>query len=112
MRISDWSSDVCSSDLNRDAAVEHASVTACLTEIAALVRCSWEPGFYLDVQASPNLPRVQCSASNLQNAILNLVFNARAAMPAGGVISIAAAEVFRGTKLGRAPCRERACQYV
>jgi signal transduction histidine kinase len=72
---------------------EHASVTACFEEILTLIGGSWKSGFHLDVQANPNLPMVKCNPLDLQNAILNLVFNARAAMPDGGVISITAGEV-------------------
>jgi signal transduction histidine kinase len=81
---------------HRKLVVEYANLAACLEEIVALIGGSWEPDFHFDIRVNPNLPMVKCSPLDLQNAILNLVFNARAAMPDGGVISIAAVEVFRG----------------
>jgi signal transduction histidine kinase len=84
---------------DRNTVVEHASVTACLTEVAALIRGSWDARFYLDIDASPSLPMVKCSPTDLQNAILNIVFNARAAMPSGGAISVTAVEVFLRPRL-------------
>jgi signal transduction histidine kinase len=75
----------------RIAAVEHVSVAACLSEIEALVRATWGRTVRLDVRAEPNLPSVACDPLALQNAVLNLIFNARDAMPGGGVIAIRAA---------------------
>lgn len=45
----------------------------------------------LDVSAAPNLPPVQGDASQLQQCIINLVFNALDAMPQGGRLVLSAA---------------------
>lgn len=66
-------------------------VGTCLAEVATLVRCACEPHIRLQVRLEPGLPPVKCDHMGLQNAVLNLVFNARDAMPDGGLISIGAA---------------------
>jgi signal transduction histidine kinase len=75
------------------ATVEAVSVMACLMEVQALVRSTWEPAVRFEVQASADLPRVTCSRVSLQSALMNLLFNARDAMPNGGVISMGAATI-------------------
>ncbi|MCF6102677.1 sensor histidine kinase [Mesorhizobium muleiense] len=74
-------------------APEHASVGACLAEVENLVRSAWEPNVRLEVRLGRDLPAAKCDPLGLQNAVLNLVFNARDAMPYGGFISINAAVV-------------------
>ena len=66
------------------------SVTTCLAEVEALVRSTWDDDVRLDIQVDSDLPAIQCDALGLQNAVLNLLFNARDAMPNGGSISIRA----------------------
>ncbi|WP_246674057.1 ATP-binding protein [Mesorhizobium sp. B2-3-13] len=73
--------------------VEETNVSACLTEVEALIRHACEPHIRLEVRVGSGLPRAKCDRLGLQNAVLNLVFNARDAMPDGGLISIDAAAV-------------------
>ncbi|KUM27269.1 hypothetical protein AU467_02470 [Mesorhizobium loti] len=68
-----------------------ADVGGCLAEIETLVRCACEPHIRLEVRLEPGLPPAKCDHLGLQNAVLNLVFNARDAMPDGGLITIEAA---------------------
>lgn len=72
---------------------EHASVSACLAEVENLVQSTSETNMRLEVRVERDLPAAICDPLGLQNAILNLVFNARDAMPDGGLISISAAAV-------------------
>jgi signal transduction histidine kinase len=74
-------------------APEHASVGACLAEVENLFRSIWETKVRLEVYAGRDLPAAKCDPLRLQNAVLNLLFNARDAMPDGGLISINAAAV-------------------
>lgn len=74
-------------------AVEKLSLGASLRDIESLVQLTWDRGFLLEVRANPDLPAVRCNAIALQNAVLNLLFNARDAMPNGGLISIEAEAV-------------------
>ncbi|BCP55584.1 hypothetical protein K32_42010 [Kaistia sp. 32K] len=77
-------------------ALELSNVGTCLGEVEALIRSVWEPGLCLQVRAGFDLPAVNCDRLGLQNAILNLVFNARDAMPDGGLVRIDAAAIVRG----------------
>ncbi len=67
---------------------EAVCVRDCLDEIAALLASLCEPAVSLLIEASVELPTVRCNRLNFQNAILNLVLNARDAMPEGGTIAI------------------------
>jgi signal transduction histidine kinase len=69
---------------------EAVSLMACLFEVQALLGSTWDPTVRLDLQIGSDLPALTCNRANLQNAIMNLLFNAREAMPNGGVISIGA----------------------
>jgi signal transduction histidine kinase len=66
------------------------SVAASLAEIASLIEWVCSPDIALRVDAPADLPFVHCNRLDLQNAVLNLVINARDAMPGGGAISITA----------------------
>jgi signal transduction histidine kinase len=68
----------------------------CLIELEALVGSTLEPEVSVRVRFDPDLPPAGCDQLGLQNAVLNLVFNAREAMPDGGLISIDAAAVDEG----------------
>ncbi|RWD29839.1 MAG: hypothetical protein EOS34_27210 [Mesorhizobium sp.] len=79
-----------------DTTVEAFSLLASLTEIETLLNNTWEPNIRFDLQISPANPVVTCSRLGLQSAIMNLLFNARDAMPNGGVISFVAALIYEG----------------
>ena len=70
----------------RSAAAEPVNLASCLEEIEALTRITWE--HRLDVTISPDIPLVRSERLPLQTAILNVLLNARDAMPGGGVISV------------------------
>lgn len=72
--------------------IEMVCVGACLDEIAALLACLCEPDVTLTIDTAADLPLVRCSRLDLQNVILNLVLNARDAMPDGGAIVITVGE--------------------
>ncbi len=84
----------------RATAVEQVSVAPCLAEVEALIQATSERTIRLDIQASADLPLVTCDPLALQNAVLNLLFNARDAMPDGGVISIRAVAISLGSAPG------------
>ncbi|WP_244420720.1 sensor histidine kinase [Mesorhizobium japonicum] len=75
---------------------EHADINACLEVIEKLTGWAGDANIRLEVASATDLPMVRCDPLGLQNAVLNLVFNARDAMPNGGVISISVAEVVVG----------------
>lgn len=73
---------------------EYADIRACIIELENIFRSISEPGaFPIAVRLQPRLPAARCDQQGLQNALLNLVFNARDAMPDGGVISIEAVAI-------------------
>src|SRR3546814_20985703 len=105
MRISDWSSDVCSSDLNPAYSSSKAAVNA-LTKNAALqfgrynIRCNAiTPGLVLSPVA-----RAQMSQAQL-DMVQRHVLLPRMSRPQ----DIADAVVFQ---IGSASCRERVCHSV
>ncbi len=53
----------------------------------------------LELDLAPDLPIVEIDRNQAENAILNIAINARAAMPEGGVLSIATAQTARGIEL-------------
>ncbi|MDX8514453.1 sensor histidine kinase [Mesorhizobium captivum] len=85
--------------------IEHTNVAVCLAEIETFIRTTWDPNIRLEVRARSELPLAKCDRMDLQNAILNLVFNARDAMPNGGLISIDAAAIVAGSKATRIDLR-------
>lgn len=70
---------------------ELVSVGSSLIDVQTLVGVNWNPGLQLEVLIAPDLPLVRCDRLAFQNAVLNLLFNARDAMPDGGLVSIEAA---------------------
>lgn len=63
----------------------HASVAACLFAIRSLVDDLWGANFKLDIWIEVNLPNVCCDQLQLQNAVLNLIYNARDANRLEGI---------------------------
>jgi signal transduction histidine kinase len=78
------------------AAPERVSVADCLSEVEALTYIGWGPHVRVEIHTEGNLPDVNCDRLALQNAVLNLVFNARDAMPDGGVIAVRAEAIAFG----------------
>src|SRR3546814_2068857 len=99
MRISDWSSDVCSSDLH-----EAGSDGDCLVIDGQRVKVSankaisetdWS-GCDLVIEASGKMKTVAVLQQYLEQGVKRVVVSAPVKEP----------------EIGRAPCRERVCQYV
>src|SRR3546814_15667829 len=97
MRISDWSSDVCSSDLlwRVDAAGERKNLTASIDEEVKEWRQPSPYGGLPHYNLQPVATAVVQIASEGKEASDRLLF-----------IDVASG------KIGRASCRERVCQYV
>src|SRR3546814_5287274 len=92
MRISDWSSDVCSSDLTPGASSRGRLVMA-TSDLQDLITPL--------VNAFPNLVFVKDDAHRI--LLFNDAFCAMLGRPRSELI---------GKEIGRASCRERVCQYV
>jgi signal transduction histidine kinase len=72
---------------------ELQSVTSSVDEIRALISSICEPDISLSIDVPADLPPVRCHRIELQSAVLNLVTNARGALPDGGSIMIVARAV-------------------
>ncbi|WP_428679620.1 PAS domain S-box protein [Reyranella sp.] len=75
---------------------ELASVAALVAGMTTLFDHTLGPAIVLDVDCPPSLAPVRVDVNQLEMALLNLVVNARDAMPRGGTIAISAAEVEAG----------------
>ncbi|MES0029701.1 ATP-binding protein [Mesorhizobium sp. M0040] len=87
------------------AEIECTNVGACLAEIETLVRSALDANFGLELRVGSDLPLVRCDRFGLQNAVLNLLFNARDAMPDGGFISIDAGLASESSTAGQVDIR-------
>ena len=63
--------------------------------IEDLLRRTIGEAIMLDVALAPHLPAILCDPHQLENAVINLVINARDAMPDGGGVTIETAEASR-----------------
>ena len=70
------------------AAVEAIDVGALITDLRVLI--GWAAGSDVEVKldVEPCLPRVFCKPASLESAVMNLVVNARHAMPSGGSLKL------------------------
>ncbi|KAA5609716.1 hybrid sensor histidine kinase/response regulator [Rhodovastum atsumiense] len=66
-------------------------VAALFEELRAMLVHRLGPGFRIDVVVEPGLPPVLADPGQLETVLVNLVANARDAMPDGGIIRFAAA---------------------
>jgi len=71
---------------------ETVELSALLDGMEGLLRRSIGPGHRLAIRVPPDLPPVAVDPNQLELALLNLVLNARDALPAAGEIAIAARE--------------------
>src|SRR3546814_1784342 len=98
MRISDWSSDVCSSDLD---------ISRVLNDLFDRERTHTESlGGHLSASIQPGL-YAKIAAHDLKRVVSNLIENARryGRSPADD-------RAYIQLQIGRASCRERVCQSV
>src|SRR3546814_21082551 len=102
MRISDWSSDVCSSDLTL--AVGPVAVVSLMTASAAGAVATQGTALYLEAAIT------LAALSGIMLAVLGF-------LRLGFLANLLSHPVISGFitasgKIGRASCRERVCQYV
>src|SRR3546814_14516540 len=121
MRISDWSSDVCSSDLSRS---EFAPEVPTFKEQGINLINGSQRGFVAPAGLPPEVKAKLLDAFRKAAADPKLLAALKAtANPAEVVVGDdfrklnaetldLAKEVWKATQLGRAACRERVCQYV
>src|SRR3546814_5490904 len=100
MRISDWSSDVCSSDLTRPGCTTESGrtmVTVMVTGAATAADINVEDIIICEEESAILTP-----TSSLANPIFNWYRNADKTDKVSN----------QTIEIGRASCRERVCQYV
>jgi signal transduction histidine kinase len=78
------------------AETEDVDIALCLAGLERLIRWITTETIRLDLRVSPACPRVTCSRRDLENALLNLVLNARDAMSGGGALTIEAEGCSKG----------------
>src|SRR3546814_11815427 len=105
MRISDWSSDVCSSDLSEASRLERLRRLASLRADADAARARAE-GIMNDVYPKAVKPLAQVREGYARGGFLFADVQAAA----DNIIQMQAQ--WAEAKIGRASCRERVCQYV
>ena len=73
-------------------------VGTCLRELEMIVGSTWEPGSHrIELRLQPGLYLEGCDRQDFQDALLNLVINARDAMPDGGTIIVEAFALVGGS---------------
>src|SRR3546814_20062272 len=105
MRISDWSSDVCSSDLPRAKVVRR---TVAEPYLAAFVELFKSPAYRCILCAIVIFFFMGYGALVFIVSLLTRLFDMDLQTAGATFGSIA----LFGAKIGRASCRERVCQYV
>src|SRR3546814_12038539 len=104
MRISDWSSDVCSSDLGIDSIGGYEKQYLVQPDPARLASYGIS---FTELAAALERNNVAVGANYINRG--GEAFLARVDARITGIDQIGNAVV---AKIGRAPCRERVCQYV
>src|SRR3546814_19666805 len=124
MRISDWSSDVCSSDLGASeerkiavAAIERPSTGNEADDAYTYGFRLWDAKFYPEAQAQLKATVDKYGASPVASKAANLLGRAYLDDGKPALASVAFYENYQkrptgDRELGRASCRERGCQYV
>src|SRR3546814_9918117 len=106
MRISDWSSDVCSSDLEGDEGRIYEGLIE--TEIEE-VRWGEMPEIGLKIMMNVGNPQLAFDFSQIPNHGVGL---ARLEFIINNNINVHPKAVLDYPKIGRESCREKVCQYV
>src|SRR3546814_17960676 len=101
MRISDWSSDVCSSDLTPQVWIDHQ-----ISEEDGNLLCNWD----VVVDLFPE-GMVDAMVSAYERLLTGLAAGDGWDCHVGAALPAASRAEF-APEIGRASCRERVCQYV
>src|SRR3546814_13897817 len=108
MRMSDWSSDVCSSDLQRLQGLLRQAAQLAAQDKQAEVSLADGAG---DIEVVAGLQRAAVEHSRAGDRAQGGQAERHRARRRGGVAAVERDVVARLT-IGRASCRERGCQYV
>lgn len=75
------------------ARVEELSLSTVLTELRPLVKMVAGPGVHADLALTENASLVRVDREQLERVVLNLIANARDAMPSGGRITVSTMDI-------------------
>src|SRR3546814_8551219 len=114
MRISDWSSDVCSSDLHLGDHVLEAIHREVEVEIVHLAGEKMELAAQLRPQGRPIVAGIARQVETMLAHIADdlLVYGSGLLVIEQHGIAVGADRTVRRLQIGRASCRERGCPYV
>ena len=88
------------------------NANALLDGMAELIRGTVGPGIDVNLIRTPDLWTIICDPNQLENALLNLVINARDAMPDGGTLTVQATNASINGAGARHPGEAASGQYV
>src|SRR3546814_4193732 len=110
MRISDWSSDVCSSDLISDSGFLASGSTHIQNRMLFYTTERQDSNLYRGCR-SPYWKAVGCHPRSISSHRSD-PYPKSGVAKVGARNAIDARRVLSASKIGRASCRERVCQYV
>src|SRR3546814_13193802 len=110
MRISDWSSDVCSSDLTVYYYVPIADCRGSVKERIMIITAGSPAGAKLG-EGAPVFGRPDLDNLYITSATVGLTPELRPATACGALLCLTGV-TGRSPEIGRASCRDRVCQYV
>src|SRR3546814_10094797 len=107
MRISDWSSDVCSSDLSDSFAVGRGGRSALVRQMIERTLQEGTERPHIDRPEGAARNRISLRFTDVEIAVIAHRASQRSTDRAGWIKALV-----RRHQIGRASCRERVCQYV
>lgn len=87
-RASEWTKRLVQFSRKQDLQKRPTSMNDLLENVASLVKPVMSQGIKLVTELCPNLPKAEVDAGEIEQVLVNLVMNARDAMPKGGTLSI------------------------
>jgi signal transduction histidine kinase len=87
-RAADWTKRLVQFSRKQDLQKKPTLMNELLQNVAALVRPLMRQGINLVTDLYPNLPKADVDAAEIEQVLVNLVMNARDAMPQGGTLSM------------------------
>jgi signal transduction histidine kinase len=110
-RTADWTKRLVQFSRKQDLQRKPTSINELLQNVAVLVEPIMRNGIKLVTEMCPNLPQANVDEAEIEQVLVNLVMNARDAMPHGGVLTISTA-LAAGDPSDIAGDREKQCVKI